>query len=736
MTAAALPGTPLRTRIRRLASNKRVKLWMAWTLALTGAVLGVVTFAVLTPSADSDPDLILSLLYADLIVLILLTLILARRVVLLWVRRRRAQPGARLHVQLVAAFSLLAATPAIIVAAGAAGFFTIGIQGWFSERVSSALTHSLAVADAYYEDHRKLVLADVLWIANGLARAPSESRLETATLDRLVTERGIAEALVLRSDGQILARSSLSLLLAFDQLPAGALQRALQGETVVFQIRGGDRVRALAPLTGLADQLLYVGRYIDTNVLRNIDAVRTAVGEYQLAERERASLHITFTMVFIAVAVLLVAVAAWIGFQVANRFAGPISELVHAANRVRDGDLSARVREAGQSGELMLLLRAFNRMTGQIEDQRYELVAANRELDTRRRFTEAVLAGVSAGVVAVDSRGVIFLSNHSASNLLGEPEDSLTGQPFADAIPAMSDLFHKAVIHPTRVNQDQVVVVRNGQERILLARVNAATRDTRVQGYVITFDDMTERILAQRAAAWRGVARRIAHEVRNPLTPIRLAAERLKRRYAGEVQTDPAVFESCIDTIVRQVVEMTRMVDEFSEFARMPPPALRRVDMVALINGVQAINDTAHADIQVSARVPDLPVYVLCDPSQMDRALGNLVQNAVQAIQGRRGSGPTTGNIEIILEATADGDTYRVAVEDDGGGFPDDFLDRATEPYVTTRRGGTGLGLAIVRRIVEDQGGRVSLANTDRGARVVLTLPCAPSTPTSPAVAA
>ena len=736
MTATAFPWTPLRSRIRRLTGNKRVKLWMAWTLALTGGVLGVVTFAVLTPSADSDPDLILSLLYADLLVLILLTLILARRVVLLWVRRRRAQPGARLHVQLVAAFSLLAATPAIIVAAGAAGFFTIGIQGWFSERVSSALTHSLAVADAYYEDHRKLVLADVLWIANGLARAPSESRLETATLDRLVTERGIAEALVLRSDGQILARSSLSLLLAFDQLPAGALQQALQGETVVFQIRGGDRVRALAPLTGLADQLLYVGRYIDTNVLRNIDAVRTAVGEYQLAERERASLHITFTMVFIAVAVLLVAVAAWIGFQVANRFAGPISELVRAANRVRDGDLSARVREEGQSGELMLLLRAFNRMTGQIEDQRYELVATNRELDTRRRFTEAVLAGVSAGVVAVDSRGVIFLSNHSASNLLGVPEDSLTGQLFADAIPAMSDLFNKAVIYPTRVNQDQVIVIRNGQQRILLVRVNAATRNTRVQGYVITFDDMTERILAQRAAAWREVARRIAHEVRNPLTPIRLAAERLKRRYAGEVQTDPAVFESCIDTIVRQVVEMTRMVDEFSEFARLPPPALRRVDMVALINGVQAINDTAHAEIQVSAHVPDLPVYVLCDPSQVDRALGNLVQNAVQAIQGRCGNGPTTGNIEIILEATADGDTYRVAVEDDGGGFPDDFLDRATEPYVTTRRGGTGLGLAIVRRIVEDQGGQISLANTDRGARVVLTLPCAPSTPTSPAVAA
>ena len=733
MTIVSPTWFPLRIRIRQLANNKWFRLWMPWSLALTGAVLGVVTFIVLTPSADSDPDLILTLLYADLAVLLLLTLVLARRLVTLLVRRRRAQPGARLHVQLVVAFSLLAATPAVIVTAGAAGFFTIGIQGWFSERVSSALTHSLAVADAYYEDHRKLVLADVLWIANGLARTPSEERLATVTLDRLAAERGIAEALVLRADGQILARSSLSLLLAFDQLPARALQRALQGETVVFQIRGGDRVRALAPLSGFADQLLYVGRYIETSVLRNIDAVRAAVGEYQRTERERASLHITFTMVFIAVAVLLVAVAAWIGFQVANQFAGPVSELARAANRVRDGDLTARVNEEGHSGELLTLLRAFNRMTGQIEDQRHDLVATNRELDTRRRFTEAVLAGVSAGIVAVDSRGVVFLCNRSAFELLGVPEDTLTGQPFAEAVPIMAELFHRAVMHPGRTNQDQIAMPRGGQQRILLVRVNAATRDTRVQGYVITFDDMTERILAQRSAAWRDVARRIAHEVRNPLTPIRLAAERLKRRYAGEVQSDPEVFESCIDTIVRQVVEMRRMVDEFSEFARLPPPVLRQVDMVHLVNGVQAINDTAHPHIRVNAQVPEPPVEVLCDSSQMDRALGNLVQNAVQAIRNRAGSEAAEGSIDIILEADAGADTYRLSVQDDGGGFPENFLDRATEPYVTTRRGGTGLGLAIVRRIVEDQGGTIVLSNTGRGARVELTLPHAPAAPPAPA---
>ncbi len=732
MTAAVL--VPLRARLVRLTAHKRVRLWLAWALALTGAALGIVTYVVLTPSADADPDLILALLYADLLVLLLLTLILARRVALLWVRRRRAQPGARIHVQLVAAFSLLAATPAVIVAAGAAGFFTIGIQGWFSERVSSALTHSLAVADAYYEDHRKLVLADVLWIANGLARAPLEHRLETATLDRLVAERGIAEALVLRADGQILARSSLSLLLTFDQLPAGALQQALRGDTVVFQVRDGDRVRALAPLSGFADQLVYVGRYIETGVLRNIGAIRTAVGDYHQAERERASLHITFTMVFIAVSVLLVVVAAWIGFQVANRFAGPVSELVQAANRVRAGDLSARVRETGPGGELLLLLRAFNRMTGQIEDQRRELVETNHELDTRRRFTEAVLAGVSAGVVAVDPRGMIFLSNRSASDLLGVADDALAGQPFARAVPAMAELFRQAAAAPNRVNQDQVVITRNGQQRILLVRVNAAARDTRGQGYVVTFDDMTERVLAQRAAAWRGVARRIAHEVRNPLTPIRLAAERLKRRYAGEVQTDPEIFEKCIDTIVRQVLEMTRMVDEFSEFARLPPPVLRRVDMGALISSVQTIHDTAHATVRIEAHVPGHPVHVLCDASQIDRALGNLVQNAVQAIRDRNSSGG--GRVDIGLEETAEGDAYQITVEDDGGGFPEDFLDRATEPYVTTRKGGTGLGLAIVRRIVEDQGGRISLANTKRGARVVLTLPRAPAAPSHPAAGA
>ncbi len=605
----------------------------------------------------------------------------------------------------------------------------------FRTRVLGA-HHSLAVADAYYEDHRKLVLADVLWIANGLARTPSADRLNTETLDRLAAERGIAEALVLRADGEILARSSLSLLLAFDQIPADALQRALRGDTVVFQVHGGDRVRALAPLSGFADQLLYVARYIESSVLRNIDAVRTAVGEYRRTERERDSLHITFTMVFIAVAILLVVVAAWIGFQAANRFAVPISALAHAANRVRGGDLGARVSEQGQSGELLLLLRAFNRMTGQLEDQRDDLVTANRELDTRRRFTEAVLAGVSAGVVAVDSRGLIFLSNRSASDLLGLPEDALTGQTFVEAIPAMADLFRQATRMPNRLNQDQVSVTREGQPRILLARVNVATSDTKVQGYVVTFDDMTERIVAQRSAAWRDVARRIAHEVRNPLTPIRLAAERLKRLYAAEVRTNPDVFESCIDTIVRQVLVMTRMVDEFSDFARLPPPDLRRTDLVRLIGGVRTINDTAHPNIRVSVRAPDAPVYVLCDASQMERALGNLVQNAVQAIRTRSGSGSSSGSIEIILDAEADADTYQLSVEDDGGGFPENFLDRATEPYVTTRRGGTGLGLAIVRRIVEDQGGGITLANSARGARVTLTFPRAPAVSSAPSVAA
>lgn len=731
MRAARNPFRRAWVRFRQWGRRTRLSRRLAWALAGAGTVSGVSTYAVMTRSAESDPLLVLALLNLDLIILVLLVGILARNAVQLWARRRRGQPGARLHVQVVAAFSLLAAAPAVVVAVFAAAFFTIGIQGWFSERVSSALNRSLAVAEAYIEDNRELIVADVLWIADSLERSPDTAGADAEglglLLDRLTAERGVSEAALLRSDGQLVARSSLSFLLAFDRLPNDALARARRGETAVFGSRQDDRLRAITPLGGFADRFLYVGRYVDPEVIAHIEGVREAVGAYQRMERQREGAHITFTMVFIVVALLLLVVAVWLGFRLASRIVGPISELSEAADRVRTGDLAARVDERGHSGEIRGLLRAFNRMTGQLAGQRRDLVKANRELDTRRRFTEAVLAGVSAGVLGVDAAGRIFLPNRSASVLLGVPEEELAGRPFGEAVPAMAELFERARGRPGEAHQDQVTVSRKGRRRLLLVRVNAAVRSGRVQGYVVTFDDMTERILAQRTAAWRDVARRIAHEIRNPLTPIRLAAERIKRRYAGEIRTDPEVFASCIDTIVRQVGEMRRMVDEFSEFARMPAPVLASVDVGQLVAGAHAMHETAHEGIAFRCRMPARPVRALCDASRVDQALTNLVRNAVQAVRRRAGEdGAPAGAVDIVLEEDGDADTYRIAVEDNGGGFSEDVLDRATEPYVTTRPGGTGLGLAIVRRIAEEQGGGIALENTAGGARVTLTFPRTP----------
>ncbi len=713
--------------LHRWAVRVRLSRTLVWLLAGAGSISGIGTYVVMSRSAEADPLLILVLLNVDLIFLVFLVGILARNAVKLWVRRRRGQPGARLHVQVVAIFSLIAAAPAIVVALFAAVFFTVGIEGWFSERVSSALTRSLAVAEAYVEENRKLILADVLWIADSLERSPAASSANAealgAILDRLAAGRGVSEAVLLRTDGQLLARSSLSFLLSFDRLPSNVLARARRGETVVFESSQDDRVRALSPLSGFAGRLLYIGRYVDPEVSAHIAGVRSAVGAYQRMESQREGTQITFTMVFIVVAVLLLMVAVWLGFQFASRLVGPISELSEAADKVREGNLAARVNERDYDGEIGGLFRAFNRMTGQLSGQHRELVEANTELDARRRFTEAVLGGVSAGVLGVDPQGSIFLSNLSASRLLGISIENLNGRPFEEEVPAMAELFSRARIHPEQMSQDQVTITREGRTRHLLVRVNPATRDG-AQGYVVTFDDMTERVLAQRAAAWGDVARRIAHEIRNPLTPIRLAAERIKKRYAGEIQTEPDVFSSCIDTIVLQVGEMRRMVDEFSEFGRMPSPEFAEADIGKLVSGLQAMHATANATVQVRCQIPTHPVRGLCDERQIAQALTNLVNNAVHAAESRSGgTDAPPGVVSITLEEEKVSDGYRIVVDDNGGGFSEDVLDRATEPYVTTRRGGTGLGLAIVRRIVEDQGGSIALANTEVGARVTLTFP-------------
>jgi two-component system nitrogen regulation sensor histidine kinase NtrY len=418
---------------------------------------------------------------------------------------------------------------------------------------------------------------------------------------------------------------------------------------------------------------------------------------------------------------LFLAAAVMIGINFATQLADQISRLVGAAERVGAGDLSARVPEGEKDDEMVLLSRAFNRMTGQIQSQQQELIAANRQLDERRRFTETVLTGVTAGVIGLDRDGCINLPNRSASTLLGVDLEHSIGESIADVVPEMADLFDEARHRPGRLAQGQVQIVGRNSTRTLLVRIAAEQDEAGISGFVVTFDDITELLSAQRKAAWADIARRIAHEIKNPLTPIQLSAERLRRNYLKEIKKDPETFRICTDTIIRHVEDIGRMVDEFSSFARMPAPVLKPEDLSVIVERAVFLERTAHSDIAFTTSFSARPITLRCDARLVGQALINIVKNAVEGIEARIvESGPNPpGRVSVVVEEAAG--RIVITVEDNGKGLPKRGRERLTEPYVTTRAKGTGLGLAIVKKIMEDHQGELVLEDAEpSGARVRL----------------
>ena len=693
-------------------------------LGLGAVVAGIATYLAFTgaPPFGPDPGAVLVLLLVDLVVLLSISAVILRRLVLLWVARRRGSAGSRMHARLVLMFSIVAVAPAIIVAVFSALFFNLGVQAWFSDRVKTALGESVAVAEAYIDEHRKLIVADARAMGADLASQWQLSLRDPAQFSQFVavvaSVRSMPEALVFDANGRILGRSQLSFSLEFDGIPPGALDQARNGDVVLLRGNSEDRVRALMRLGGFGEAYLYVGRFIDPKVLGHVARNRQAVAEYERLEGQRSEFEITFAMMFIVVALLLLVVAVWAGLFFATRLVRPIGALVGAAEQVRAGDLSVRVAEGPTDDEIGTLSRAFNRMTSQLEGQRSELVDANRQLDLRRRFTEAVLAGVSAGVIGLDPEGRVNLPNRSALVFLDTDTETLVGADLAVAIPEMAPLLRDAARIPYRLVEDQVTIERKGRTRRLLVRVAAELSRDELRGFVVTFDDISELVAAQRRAAWSDIARRIAHEIKNPLTPIQLSAERLRRKYGKEIKSDPEVFTQCTDTIIRQVDDIGRMIDEFSNFARMPSPEFKDEDIGDIVRRSHFMQQVGNPDIAYELSLPDAPLQLYCDPRQVGQAVTNLLQNAADALAGREGE----GMIRCIVDTG--GDEVTVAVEDNGGGYPAEMRDRLTEPYVTARDGGTGLGLAIVRKIMEDHGGRLTLDDRPGGgARAVMIFP-------------
>jgi two-component system, NtrC family, nitrogen regulation sensor histidine kinase NtrY len=711
-----------RTLVSRLAD---ILLGKAATLVLAALAFAVAlaTFIILargTPLAPV-PNLGVGLVLANLIAVLLLFVGLAGRLTRIWVERRRGSAGSRLHVRLVMLFGGVAVAPTIVVACFAVAFFHFGIQAWFNDPVRQAVFESLQVSRGYLEEHRNNLRSVALEMANDLTRAGqiliADPSVFAEVLATQTTLRGLTEAVIYDPlTKQVMAAAGLFAGIGIMLPPDSVTTQAQNGDVVVLNGDDGTRVQAVARLDSTPPLMLMIGRPVDPSILEHMTRTEQAVAEYQRLDQNRSWLQIAFAWIFAIVAVMVLLVAVLIGLLLANQIARPIGRLIHAAERVRGGDLGVRVTEAQTGDELAGLSRAFNRMTGQLSAQRGELMDAYSQIDERRRFTETVLSGVSAGVIGLDASGRIELPNRVADELLGIDLVSAIGRELADVVPEFRDLLHEAAASPERARTAEIQIGPPTRRRILLVRIGADLSAGRTDGFVVTFDDITELQSAQRKAAWADVARRIAHEIKNPLTPIQLAADRLKRRFAREITSDPETFTQCADTIIRHVGDIGRMVDEFSAFARMPQPMIKPEDIGRIAREVLVLQKTARPQITWHTEIPERGPVAPCDRRLLGQALTNLLQNAADAVAMREDAGT------IGLRVESDTDDVRIIVTDDGVGLPQEDRARLTEPYVTLKPKGTGLGLAIVKKIMEDHGGRLMLDDRPDGPGAVASL--------------
>ena len=711
-------------------------------LVVASIISGFLTYAALseTPPFGDDPDLVIWLLNIDLIILLLLVSLIARRIVTVWSNKKKGLAGSHLHVRLVYIFSVLVAVPTIVMTVFSVALFHYGVQAWFSQRVQTAINESQAVAQSYLEEHKQVIKADTLAMASDIDRQGDRLMLDEKLFSKVIDTqsfiRNLSEAVVIDQDKRVLARSSLTFSLEYELPNDFQIRQAQAGDVVLVMGGDQDRVRALTRLESMPGAYLYVGRMIDPQVIEHLKRAELAVQDYNNLQMRNSGLQITVIMIFVVVGLLLLLAAIWSGLLLARQLVNPIGELITASERVRAGDFNSRLPEINRLEEFEFLAKSFNRMTSQIQSQRDELIIANRQIDRRRRLTETVLTGVSSGVLGVDGEGQINLANSSATKLLTKSREDITGQYILDIIPELKNMLKEVAQNPKKTIQKEISVTfgKTGR-RIFLFRISIETLEENSTGLIITFDDITELQSAQRKAAWSDVARRIAHEIKNPLTPIQLSAERLKRKYLKDISKDAEIFEQCTDTIIKHVGDIGRMVDEFSSFARMPDPILKPQSILKVIEESVMLSKQAHEHIKFSVTNSLDHDIVSCDAQQIRQVMNNLLKNASESIEMIEDD-EKENEISILLGRN--NKEVFIAVTDSGTGFPEDEnITKLAEPYVTHKPKGTGLGLAIVKKIIEDHNGSLTLGapswlethsdwKDKNGACVVINLP--PST--------
>ena len=726
-------------RIVRFAGARKTQAWVTIAVVILGPVLAGATYAVLGPYGQRSASITLRLvLLLDLVYVLVLAALVLARVARMIADRRAQSAGSRLHLRLTGVFVGIALLPTVLVAVFAGLTINVGLEGWFSDRVRNVVGSSLAAAEAYETEQRQDLVDDALGLAGYLTAARKlQPLLQDGELRQLLTQgqaqiqRGLREAFIVNGAGELRLRGERSYLFDFEKPSPQDMEAAATGAPVVIEDWVNNEFRALVQLEGFPDHYLYVSRVVDGSILQLLDETQETVGLYEQLEDDRGRILFQFGLLYLAFAVILLLASIWVGLWFAERLARPIGRLAGAAQQVGSGDLTVRVQEDEGDDEIAMLGRVFNQMTHQLKGQRDALLESSAQTEERRRLFDSVLSSVTAGVIGLDPKGRVEFMNRSALRLLDMEEGDDHHRRLAKAVPEFAGLLEQLRTEGRANAQAEIRMTRRGQLETLLVRMAARRRaEGGLEGYVVAFDDVSKLVTAQRMAAWGDVARRIAHEIKNPLTPIQLSAERIDRKFGRKLEgEDAASLENMTGVIVRQTGDLRRIVDEFSRFARMPEPERTAADITQLLRDAVTLQEQVLGST-LTADLPEDPVIMSLDPTMIGQALTNLIKNAGEAIESLSEKGTEDGyRGEVRVEMDVSDGAVDIRIMDNGIGLPADRA-RLFEPYVTTREKGTGLGLPIVKKIIEEHGGTLDLVdapvfegNTHVGAMAVISLP-------------
>ena len=729
----------------QIGERRRLSRFIGLFVVVIAIVAALASFLILTgqTSIQPTPAVVRAAGIVNGLVFALLIGIVAYEAVGLWIARRKGRAAARLHVRIVLLFSIIAALPAIVMAVIASITLNKGLDRWFAERTEAIIETSRVVAQAYVQEHSRMLGQDLIAIAGEFNRVTPDIEANSSAISAYLSNqaqlRGLSAIELVRRDQSVVVEGETTTNLDVPPPPADVFAELDSGRPALIAPGTTNLVGGVIKLTGFDDLYLYLARPIDSRVTRYLRLTEENAAEYEQLQANRFGVQVAFAIVFAGVALVVLLSAIWIGLGFAGSLVSPIRRLIAAAQQVSAGNLDVSVPARSSTGDISSLASTFNTMTSQLKSQRSELLSAKEKIDQRRRFTEAVLSAVSAGVIGLDAAGQVTLVNHSACAALGLEEKDLVGRSLEKAVPELAVVLKEARSRSRGPTRAQIQLLRGGEQRTLNVQVTQEGSAGETEGLVVTLDDITDLMAAQRRSAWADVARRIAHEIKNPLTPIQLSAERLKRRFGQRVEAeDRQVFDQCTETIVRQVGDIRRMVDEFSGFARMPRPIMERRDLREVVREAVFLQEVGNPNIKFRLDLPDRPVEARIDHRLVTQALTNVVKNATEAIEanGRLDSEPGL----IVVRVGAVAGAAIIDVEDNGKGLPAADREKLLEPYMTTREKGTGLGLAIVRKIMEEHGGAIALLDAEavsaggRGACVRLVFPA--EAPAAPAVAA